>query len=447
MTEKHRVESTPSQHSAAKGGRGAKRTAVKPGAVLALAAIAGLIGGAYLLDLGPFGPDDGDEPSPQAVDAAVLPVETAYVQEEPIEETLNVMGTLYAYEQTRLSFKMPGYVSELHVQAGDMVEAGETVAELDDADFRLALRRAEADLQQARARLGLAAGDSSQPNPEQTSVVSRARAEMRDAERRAERIRDLYRTESASQSELDSAETELEVAERAYEEALETALERVAVLARREAEVDQARQDLENTVLKAPFDGIVREKLTGPGEYLEEGDPAYRLVRVDPLRLRMDIPERNVPRVEPGQPVRFRFEDGSETHHTEIHRLMPELEEDSRVLTVEAEVENPGSWRPGLFLRTEVVLADAVPSLTVPSDAVTSFVGIDRVFVVEADGTAGSREVDVGRTIEDRTVVREGLESGEEVILNPGNISSGDRVRVADREEDAPRETADAAIR
>jgi RND family efflux transporter MFP subunit len=408
-------------------GRNEKRAAVKPALLLALACAAAILTAAYVLDVLPPGGAGPDEDDAGVADAAVLPVETALVREDLVEDVLPLTGEFRAYEQTRLSFKIPGYVDEVFAQEGDAVEAGDTLARLDDTDFRLALRRAEAELQQARARLGLGEGDTREPDPRSTSAVIRARAEMEEAERRAERIRELARRDSASQSELDSAETALQVAMHSYQEALETALERGAALAMRATEVEQARQNLEYTALQAPFSGVIWQKLAGPGAFLEEGDSIYYLVRTDILRLRVEIPERDVPRAAAGQELRFRFAEGAETHTAELTRLMPQLDEDTRVLIAEAEVDNPGAWRPGLFVRADLVVSQEESAVTVPSNAITSFVGIHRVFVVE-DGAAVAREVELGRTIDGRTVVQAGVEPGEEVILEPGQIRSGDPV-------------------
>ena len=404
-------------------------TAVKTPLLWAAALIALLGAGLYIFDGLPSRetPSDGE---PQLAEAAARPVEIAYAVEESVEQTLSLTGELRAYEEARLSFKIPGYVRELHFQPGDSVEAGEPIAKLDETDFALAVRRAEAELQQARARLGLAPEETREPDPHATSAVTRARAERDEAERRVQRIRQLRETDSASQSELDAAETEYEVARHSYQEAIETALERVATLAMREAELEQAEQNLAYTVLEAPFDGVIREKLTGPGAFLEEGDAVYHLVRTDTLRLRVEIPERDVHRVYLGQQLRFRFSNGTETHAAELTRLLPQLEEDTRVLIGEADVENPGPWRPGMFVRAELVAAEETPAITVPASAITSFVGIYRVFVVE-DGAAVAREVEIGRAVGDRTVITDGLSPNEEVIVEPGEVRSGDAVDVA----------------
>ena len=370
------------------------------------------------------------EPGPREAETEARAVETFSIGEELLEESLQLTGEFYAYEHARLSFKIPGYVQALYFQPGDWVEQGQTLAKLDETDFALALQRAEAELGQARARLGLAAGDTREPDPSAMSAVTRARAEREEAERRVRRIRELHERQSASQSELDAAETADRVALHTYQEARENALERIAALALREAELEQARQNLENTALTAPFDGMIHEKLTGPGVFLEEGDPVYSLVQTDTLRLRVEVPERDVHKVSPGQTLRFRLPGDSETHTTTLTRLLPQLEADTRVLIGEADIENAGIWRPGLFVRAELVVAEEVPSITVPTSAITSFVGIHRVFVVE-DGVAAAREVELGRTIAERTTIVDGLAANEEVIIDPREIRAGDPVHAA----------------
>ena len=115
------------------------------------------------------------EPGSHEAEAEARGVETFSVVEELLEESLHLTGEFYAYEHARLSFKIPGYVRELYFQPGDWVEEGQTLAKLDETDFALAARRAEAELGQARARLGLAAGDTREPDPGAMSAVTRPR--------------------------------------------------------------------------------------------------------------------------------------------------------------------------------------------------------------------------------------------------------------------------------
>lgn len=368
-----------------------------------------------------------DEPPHQEAGASVRSVKTVRTIEELVEESLHLSGELHAYEDARLSFRVPGYVSKLHFQPGDPVEAGQTLAELDTTDFLLAVHHAEAELQQARAVLGLSAGDTRNPNPQNSSAVIRAHAELQEAERHANRIRELRARESASQSELDAAETAYLVARHSYQEAVETSLEQEAVLRMRETQVEQARLNLKYATLTAPFTGFIQEKLTGPGAFLDVADPVYHLVRKDILRLRVEISERDVHGVSPGQTLRFRFADGGEGHGARLTRLLPQLEADTRVLIGEADIENTGGWHPGVFVRVELVTGEPSPAITLPSRAITSFVGIYRVLVVE-EGVAAAREIQPGRRIGDRTVILQGLDQGEEVILDPGEVRSGDPV-------------------
>ena len=406
-------------------GGGARRS--RPWGVVALALVALLTLMAYQWGFPPLGMDAGNDDADG--EDAVVAVETANARILPVDETLTVPGELRGFEYTRLGFQVEGYVHEMHFEEGDAVEQGDILATLDKRDFRLALQQAEATLEQVRAGLGMAGGDTRVPAPDETGTVRRARAALEGEERNVRRIRELAEIESATPSELDAAETAYDVARHAYQEAMENARERIGLLAVREAALAQARQNIEHASLRAPFSGGVWQKLSGPGEYLEVGDPVYALVHTDTLRLRLDVPERDARRVKLGQEVRFRFFDEDGPHTATITRILPQLDETTRVMIVEAEVDNPGGWRPGEFVTARIVAAEGVPMVTVPASAVSSFVGIHRVFVVE-DGVAEAREVVLGQTVDERVVVRDGLEGDEEVVLEPGPLRSGARVEV-----------------
>ena len=351
-----------------------------------------------------------------------------------LNRTVEVSGALAADQQAVLSMRVPGRVDSLAIDLGSIVKAGQPLARLEQLDYTLRVAQAEAGLRQARARLGLPdQGDDDRVVPEETSIVRQERAVLDEATLVAGRMRAFLARGISSRADVESAEASLKVAESRHQDALEEVRNRQAILAQRRAEVALSRAQLAATVLTAPFDGRVLDRPVEVGQYLTAGTPVATIVRVDVLRLRAEIPEREARSVRVGQPVRVTLEQDERTYSGTIARLSPAISSDNRTLLVEAAIRNdPAMLRPGSFVRAEIIVQSDVPALLMPSSAIVSFAGVDKVFTVK-DGKTVDRRVTLGRREGEAVEVLEGLADGDQVIVRPGAIVAGQAVRVAGR--------------
>jgi RND family efflux transporter MFP subunit len=348
---------------------------------------------------------------------------------EALPEVVIVTGSLAAEEEVQLAPKVAGRLAELSVDLGSRVERGQVLGRLAAADFSLGVSQAEAALSQAQARLGLASSEgAAQVDPEQTGVVKRAQAVLDEARANRERARKLHGENILSQAELDAAEAAYRVAESQHQDAREEVLNRLGVLSQRRSELELARQRLADSVLVAPFSGAIRERHVTPGQYVGAGQPVLTLVRTHPLRLRLAVPERQATRVRPGQEVRLHVEGDPRLYLGRVARTSPSIEESDRTLRVEAEVGNEdGALRPGAFANAEIVTAADRPAILVPASAIVVFAGIEKVITVDAGKSVETR-VRTGRRVGDRVEILEGLEGGEQVVAEPGNLAGGQEV-------------------
>ncbi|MFQ3639697.1 MAG: efflux RND transporter periplasmic adaptor subunit, partial [Chloracidobacterium sp.] len=163
------------------------------------------------------------------------------------------------------------------------------------------------------------------------------------------------------------------------------------------------------------------------GEFLTAGSPVATLLKLNPLRLRVEIPEREAYQVKLNQTVRVTVEGQDRIYVGQIKRLSPALAEQNRILIVEAEVTHDGALKPGSFARAEILVNDRQETLTVPTQAIVTFAGIDKVITVR-DGKALERPVTLGRRMADWTEIVKGVEAGELIILDPGNVQTGQPV-------------------
>jgi RND family efflux transporter MFP subunit len=366
----------------------------------------------------------GDRPP-----SAVRQVETTFAEEKNLDQFVVVTGTLAADQEVALGFKVAGRLADIPVDLGTPVQKAQPIARLDTTDFELHIRQADAALQQARVRLGLPAEGSDQSvNLEQTAVAKEARAEMDAARSRLDRAKQLFDKGLLPKADFDTTNSGFKVAEAKYEDALEEARNRQALLAQRRSELEIARQQLADAVLSAPISGTIRQRNASVGQYVAAGAPIVSLVQMHPLRLRTAVPEREARMIRVGQPVRITVEGTPGTHEGRIARISPSFDEVNRTLLVETEVPNPSAvLRPGAFSRAEIVIASGYRALLVPAASVVTFAGIDRVFTI-SNGKASEKRIKIGRRTEQGVEVLEGIKAGDEVVLNPGNMTDGEAV-------------------
>jgi RND family efflux transporter MFP subunit len=361
---------------------------------------------------------------------ATRQVKTARVEETPFGETVTANGTLAAFDQSTAGVKVAGRLSSISVDLGSVVRRGQMIAQIEANDYKLRVQQSEAALSQARARLGLSPdGTDDKVSAEQTGTVRQAKAQLDEARLNRERTVRLVEQGVVAKADFDGADATFKVAQSRYQDALEEIRNRQALLAQRRSELALARQQLADTAVYAPLDGIVQLKRASVGEYLAAGAPVVDIVRMNPLRLRAEVPERDAATVRFGQNVRVSIEGDGKIYLGQIKRLSPVITQQNRMLMVEADVQNDGGLRPGSFAKAEIVTNDAKMAVTVPNNAIVTFAGIEKVIVVQ-NGKALEKPITTGRRSGDWTEILAGVNVGDQVIVDPGNLQSGMAVEV-----------------
>jgi RND family efflux transporter MFP subunit len=361
---------------------------------------------------------------------AVRQVKIARVEETPFGETVTANGTLAAFDQSTASAKVAGRLGSISVDLGSVVRRGQVVAQLEQNEYKLRVQTSEAALGQARARLGLSPdGTDDNVSAEQTGTVRQAKAQLDEARLNRDRAVRLVEQGVVAKADFDAADATFKVAQSRYQDAIEEIRNRQALLAQRRSELAMARQQLADTAVYAPIDGIVQLKRASVGEYLAAGAPVVDIVRMNPLRLRAEVPERDAGTVRFGQNVRVSIEGDSKIYLGQIKRLSPVIAAQNRMLLVEADVQNDGNLRPGSFAKAEIVTNDAKMAVTVPTNAIVTFAGIEKVIVVQ-NGKAVEKPITTGRRSGEWTEILAGVSVGDQVIVDPGNLQSGMPVEI-----------------
>lgn len=376
-----------------------------------------------------------------AAAAAPRQVALARVSARKMTKSIAVSGTLAADEQVTVGVKVAGRLASIAVDLGTVVKRDQAIAHIEPTDYQLRVEQAASALAQARASLGLSPdGSDVTVDIATTSIVRQAQATLEEARANLERSRTLIDQRLIAPAEFDTAKATFLRAESAMAAAQDEVRNRQAALRQRTFELRLARQQLADAVVRSPLDGVVQTRDAQAGEYLAAGASVATIVRVNPLRMRAEIPERDAPMVRAGQLAHVKV-DGDETQHIgRVVRLAPALTEQNRALMIEAELDNPGHLRPGSFARIEIVTDAEDEALMVPANAIVSFAGIDKVITVE-DGKAVEHEVVIGRRDEQWVEIVSGIEPGRSVVVDPGNLQQGNPVTVAG---EAPKAHADA---
>ena len=375
----------------------------------------------------------GDQSATAVIENSPPPrqVRIANAVKGKVARTVSATGTLAAEDQVVLGTKVIGRIGEIAVDLGSRVRKGQTIARIDPSDYRLRVDQAEAALQQARVRLGLPAeGSSDRIDPEQTSLARQAAATLTEARLTHDRMVKLWEGNYIARAELDAAVSQLAVAEGQYQNALEEVRNRQAILVQRRSELEIARQQLADTIIVSPMNGSVSERQVSVGQYLAAGAPVVTLVRIDPLRLRLAVPERQAGAVRVGQAVELTLEGDTHRYSGQVARLSPVFVENNRTLLIEAEVPNTeGRLRPGSFAKAEIIIEAGEQIVTVPRDSIVTFAGIEKVLTI-AEGKAVEKRVRTGRRVGEQVEIIEGIAAGNQVIVQPGNLVAGQPVKV-----------------
>jgi membrane fusion protein, multidrug efflux system len=367
-------------------------------------------------------PDTAKAPEP-------LAVATALVDSRSIDRYLRVTGSLMADAQAEVSAETAGRVIETPVERGSKVSQGALLVRVSPSETTAQLREAEANAAQIEARLGLVEGQPFDRTRVPDVMTAKASLELADSE--FKRMQALLDQKVIAQSEFDQRRTQLEAARQSYQAAQNLAEQSYRSLEAARARVALARKAVADTAVRAPITGLVVERLVSVGDYVTRGQRVATVVRIDPLRVELTVPEQQVSLVKVGQQVRLTVDayPGQEFPAT-VRFVSPALRSDQRALTVEAIAPNDdGRLKPGLFATALVRQPDATPALLVPASAVETIAGTSRVYVVK-DNRVEARIVTTGEKLDNGIELTSGASKGEVVASEPnGRLSDGQQVK------------------
>jgi multidrug efflux pump subunit AcrA (membrane-fusion protein) len=346
-------------------------------------------------------------------------VKTVPVQSHEVHRPVESVGSLFPFEEVVVSSEVEGKVEKVLVDVGDKIAKGQPLVRIAPIDLQLTSDQQQAILEQARAKLGLAEKDTDIKDVSQVAEVKKAAADLYDADQNFKRNKELLEKGVIPQQTYDAAEARLKTAKANYDLAVQQVQNMRAALRQYRASADLARKKLNDTTIHAPFGGFIKDRTVAEGQYLIVQTPVMTLVDIDPLRVRLNVPEKMATWIKTGQLVTLTVEAiPGRDFKGKIWRINPVVQQQTRMFEVEALIENHDFvLKPGFFVKASFP-SDKVDSvLTVPQEAPIFLYGVYKVFVID-NGTLREREIKLGEKIGDQVEVISGLTPNDVIALS-----------------------------
>ena len=369
------------------------------------------------LALGAVGCSKSETAQARSGESTAKQVRVEAVRKDSVRRAVDVVGTLAAVDQVTISSEADGKVSRILADLGDRVTAGQVLIKIDSEKQQYTYEQQQAALARALAQYG-ATDPQNLPDIEKTPDAQRANADLVQATQAFDRASELFKRTLISQQALDDARAALQSKRAIYNAALQNGKNLRASIQASEATMKLAGRQLRDTEIRAPFDGFVEKRLVNLGELVKTQMPVMAVVRLDPLKVIAEIPEKMAPWISAGQAVDLQVDAYQGRKFTgKISRISPGVNASTRAFPFEALVPNPDTvLKPGTFARVHIESGQIDDVLTLPYAALQYRYGVNRVFVVNGDKLA-MRELSIGERLGDRIEVVSGVKAGERVAV------------------------------
>lgn len=374
---------------------------------------------------------------------AAISVNTTVAVSRQLPRYFEANGSLAPNEQADVAAETSGKVAAVGVDLGSSVRRGQMIVKLDDTDFRIKIEQAQAQLDQAKAtlrqneaKIGLRPGQKF--NPENVPEVAAARSALELADKNLKRYEKLVETGDISRAAYDQQKSQRDQLAEQRQAMVHLAQQNYATVANSQAAVDTAatqvalaKRNLGYTVVVSPMPGYVSDRPADIGEYVSPQQKVATVVNLNPLRVRIDIPEQAIPQIHTGESVSVSVSGYPDRNFAgRVARVSPNVTAASRTLSVEADVENPkAELKPGQFATVRILLPQTEAAVLVPQRALRTISGSTYVFVIK-NGHAEQRLVQSGQTEGDLVEIKSGVAADEVVATsNVDQLSDGIIIR------------------
>src|SRR5215813_13580077 len=362
-----------------------------------------------------------------------IQVRAVAVKVNQLRRNVESVGSLFALEEVTVSSEVEGKVDEVLVDIGDHVELGQPLVNVSTTELKLALDQQRALYQQARARLGVTGESDDLKNVIDAAEVKKAAADLKEAQEIYKRSQMLLEKQLLPRQDFDQTEARLHAATAAYDLAVQSVQNLRAQLPQYRAAVELAEKKLRDAVIRAPFKGQVKERVVAPGQYLKVQTPVMIIVSMDPLRVRLKIPEMMAGWIRAGEGIHVSVEAyADKTFSGKLTRTNPVVDPQSRTFEVEALLDNSeGLLKPGFFVKARIPSGKVDRVLAVPRDALQYSYGVYKVCLIQGD-VLKETEVKIGELAGEDAEIVSGVTAGAMIAVpvNGQVLKDGARIQI-----------------
>lgn len=371
------------------------------------------------------------EGAPRA--SAPVAVTVVKAAEAPLVRHIQASGTLTADEQAQVASEIAGRVVATPVERGSRVAPGGMLVRIAATEAEAQADEAQANAAQLEARLAISTATPFAVDRVPEVASARATADLAQAD--FERVEMLMQRQIVSRAEFDQKKTQAESARRQYEVARNGAEQQYQALLAARARLALARKAVADTVVRAPFDGVVAERLVSVGDYVVKGTKVATVMRTTSLRVELTVPQSEIAAVAVGRDVDFTVDAyPGRTFTGRVRYVSPAVRADSRALVVEAVVPNEtGELKPGLFATARIEKLERTPAILLPRDAIGTVADASRVYVVDG-GRGVARLVTLGQNVGEQVEITSGVKAGELVAITAiDRLTDGSAVTISEK--------------
>jgi multidrug efflux pump subunit AcrA (membrane-fusion protein) len=354
--------------------------------------------------------------------ANAMPVTVEAIKPGLMEASVRYTGTVRPYQEVTVYPRVEGQLTAYSVYPGTQVAAGQVLANLSAAELSSDVDEAIAETQASRSEVEAARAELAEHHRE----IERMAAEYTYWNKALPRAQTLLQKGVISQEEFDKEKSQADVAQAALRGARTKLVTMQAKIDTAEAKVAQAVVKRQRTaivegyrVVKSPITGIVQERMVDPGVLVQPGMGILKIGDYSRVRLQANVAQQDAIKIQVGSLIVARLSGKStDKINGNITSIFPKAGDETRTVTVEAVVDNPGrQLLAGQFLEMSIITDRKAGALSVPQATITQFNGKPAVWVM-AGAVAQHREITTGMTSGDRTEVTHGLNPGDQVITS-----------------------------
>jgi membrane fusion protein (multidrug efflux system) len=353
-------------------------------------------------------------------------VEVLEISPRPYTQWVEAYSTVVPFRKGTVGAQVTGPIAELalEIEPGAAVRTNQELARIEDTRYRLSLQKAKAALGKLEALLEIEENE----NERRATIYRIAKQRLTLAKSEYERNQELFEKELISQQTLERAENQMELRRSEFENArsgIQSRKARIqsiqADLTAAGAEIDRLQEDLADTIVRAPFDGVIGDRFVELGDQVTPGRKMFTVLDIASVKVVARIPSEFIGRIEPGASVKVSTRAYSEpVFEGIVIHVHPEADLTNRTFAVEIKVTNPERpvLLPGMFARVRIPVMDVEEALLVPREAILEDDRGTFLYVIDASSdTAERRDLRLGNLGPEEALVVDGVSPGDSVVI------------------------------